>query len=191
MLNQLRTGATLLVLFTLLTGLAYPLAITGIAGTVMPYQAKGSLIDRGGKVIGSALIGQNFASGRYFWPRPSATADAPYNAGASSGTNLGTTSDKLKQAVKAEIDRLHKAGITGKIPADAATSSGSGLDPHISPAYALAQVVRVAKARNLPAEQVKALVDTHTEERLIGVIGEPRVNVLELNIALDSLTPQQ
>jgi K+-transporting ATPase ATPase C chain len=185
MLNQLRTGATLLVLFTLLTGLAYPLAITGIARTVMPYQAKGSLIDRGGKVIGSALIGQNFTSGRYFWPRPSATADAPYNAGASSGTNLGTTSDKLKQAVKAEIDRLHKTGITGKIPADAATSSGSGLDQHISPAYALAQVVRVAKARNLPAEQVKALVDTHIEERLIGVI------VLELNIALDSLTPQQ
>ena len=189
MFNQLRTGVSLLVLFTVLTGLAYPLAITGIAGAVLPSQAKGSLIEKDGKIIGSSLIGQNFATDRYFWPRPSATADAPYNAGASTGTNLGPTSDKLKQAVKTQVDALRKAGITGEIPADAATSSGSGLDPHISPAYALAQVARVAAARKLPADSLTALVNEHSEGRLFGLIGEPRVNVLQLNLALDSFKP--
>jgi K+-transporting ATPase ATPase C chain len=177
----------MIVLFTLLLGIAYPLAITGIAGTAMPNQAEGSLVIRDGRIIGSTLIGQNFGTDRYFWPRPSATGDAPYNAGASSGTNLGATSEKLKQAVKAAIDNLHKSGILGAIPADAATSSGSGLDPHISPAFALAQVDRVARARKLPVDSVKRLVDDHTEGRLLGIIGEPRVNVLELNMALDSL----
>jgi K+-transporting ATPase ATPase C chain len=187
MIKTLRTGVSMLVLFTVLTGLAYPLAITGIAGAVMPSQAKGSLIEKDGQIIGSSLIGQSFATDRYFWPRPSATADAPYNAAASTGTNLGTTSEKLKQAVKAEIDRLHATGITGEIPADAATSSGSGLDPHISPAYALAQVTRVAAARKLPADSIMSLVRDHIDGRLLGIIGEPRVNVLELNLALDSL----
>jgi K+-transporting ATPase ATPase C chain len=191
MLKILRTSASMLVLFTVLTGLAYPLAITGIAGAIMPSQAKGSLIEKGGKVIGSTLIGQNFSTDRYFWPRPSATGDAPYNAAASTGTNLGTTSEKLKQAVKAEIDRLHKAGIAGEIPADAATSSGSGLDPHISPAYAEAQIARVAAARKLPVDSIRALVNEHVDGRLFGIIGEPRVNVLALNLALDSFKSQQ
>ncbi|MDB5524468.1 MAG: K+-transporting ATPase subunit [Rhizobium sp.] len=189
MFNHLRTGVSLLVLFTVLTGLAYPLAITGIAKTVMPGQAQGSPVEKDGTIVGSSLIGQNFATDRYFWPRPSATGDAPYNAAASTGTNLGTTSEKLKQAVKAEIERQHKAGIAGAIPADAATSSGSGLDPHISPAYALAQADRVAKARNLPTDRIKVLVNEHIDGRLFGVIGEPRVNVLALNMALDSLRP--
>jgi K+-transporting ATPase ATPase C chain len=187
MLNYLRTGASMLVLFTVLTGLAYPLAITGITGVIMPGQAKGSLIMKDNKIIGSSLIGQNFTTDRYFWPRPSATGPAPYNAASSTGTNLGPTSEKLKEAVKAQVDLLRKSGISGLIPADAATSSGSGLDPHISPAFALDQVARVAKARNLPADIVKALVDGQTEGRLFGLIGEPRVNVLALNLALDSL----
>jgi K+-transporting ATPase ATPase C chain len=187
MLNYLRTGVSMLVLFTVLTGIAYPLAITGIAKATMPGQAQGSLIIKEGKIIGSTLIGQNFATDKYFWPRPSATGDAPYNAAASTGTNLGTTSEKLKEAVKAAIDNLRKSGMSGEIPADAATSSGSGLDPHISPAFALAQVDRVAKARNLPADSVKTLVNDHIDGRLLGIIGEPRVNVLELNMALDSL----
>lgn len=190
MLSQLRTGASLLILFTLLLGLAYPLAVTGIAGVAMPYQAKGSLIEKDGKIVGSILIGQNFTSDRYFWPRPSATGDTPYNAAASSGTNLGATSEKLRLAVKAAIEALRKSGITGAIPADAATSSGSGLDPHISPAFAMAQVERVAKARSLPAESVRSLVGDHIDGRLFGIIGEPRVNVMELNMALDSLKAQ-
>jgi K+-transporting ATPase ATPase C chain len=153
----------------------------------MPSQAEGSLIEKDGKIVGSTLIGQNFTSDRYFWPRPSATGNAPYDASASTGTNLGTTSEKLKEAVKAAIDKLHKSGIAGPVPADAATSSGSGLDPHISPAFALAQVERVAKARKLSPDAVKTLVDDHTDGRLLGIIGEPRVNVLELNMALDSI----
>jgi potassium-transporting ATPase KdpC subunit len=191
MLNHLRAGVSLLILFTVLTGIAYPLAITGFARTAMPSQAQGSLIEKDGKIIGSSLIGQNFTADKYFWPRPSATGDAPYNAAASTGTNLGPTSEKLKQAVKAEIDKLHKSGIVGAIPADAATSSGSGLDPHISAAFAMDQAERVAKARNLPADSIKMLVSEHTEGRLFGIIGEPRVNVLQLNMALDSYKPQQ
>lgn len=187
MLNHLRTGVSMLVLFTVLTGIAYPLAITGIAKTALHDLAGGSLIMKDKTIIGSTLIGQNFTKDKYFWPRPSATSNAPYDASASTGTNLGPTSDKLKQAVKAAIDNLHKSGMSGPIPADAATSSGSGLDPHISPAFALAQVERVAKARNLSPDAVKTLVEDHTDGRLLGIIGEPRVNVLELNMALDSL----
>jgi K+-transporting ATPase ATPase C chain len=187
MLNHLRTGVSMIVLFTALLGIAYPLAITGIAKATMHDRAEGSLVEKDGKIVGSTLIGQNFSTDRYFWPRPSATGNTPYNASASSGTNLGTTSEKLKETVTAAIDNLRKSGISGKIPADAASSSGSGLDPHISPAFALAQVARVAKARNLPVDRVRALVDGHIDGRLLGIIGEPRVNVLELNMALDSL----
>lgn len=189
MTNVLRPALTLLVLFTLLTGLAYPLSITGISLALMPGNARGSLIDKNGQAIGSSLIGQAFASDRYFWPRPSATAEMAYNAAASTGTNLGPTSQKLKDMIKAEVDRLHKAGIDGKLPIDAVTSSGSGLDPHISPAYAEDQIARVAKARSLDPAKVKALVTAEIEGRSLGFIGEPRVNVLALNMALDSLKP--
>lgn len=187
MLNQLRPALTLVVIMTLLTGLAYPLAISGIAQAVMPGQANGSLIERDGKVIGSALIGQNFTSDRYFWPRPSATGPDPYNAAASSGSNLGTTSAKLKQRVTVDVARLTATGIAQPVPGDAVTSSGSGLDPHISPAFAEAQIARVAQARGLQPTAVAALVAQHTENPDLGVIGEARVNVLGLNLALDAL----
>jgi K+-transporting ATPase ATPase C chain len=189
MTKTLRPAFALLVLFTLLLGLAYPLSITGISLALMPAAAKGSMIVKDGKVIGSSLIGQAFTSDRYFWPRPSATAETPYNAAASSGTNLGPTSQKLKDMVKAEVDRLHATGLTGNLPIDAVTASGSGLDPHISPAYANEQIARVAKARNVDVAKVTALVAGNTEGRSLGIIGEPRVNVLALNMALDSLQP--
>ena len=179
------------VLLTLLTGIAYPLAITGIGQLAFPAQANGSLIHKGDSVVGSSLIGQNFTSDRYFWPRPSATADAPYNAGASTGSNLGPTSAALKERVGAEVARLHGAGIAGAVPADAATASGSGLDPDISPAFAQAQLVRVAKVRGLTDADVAALVERFTEGRLLGMIGEPRVNVLALNMALDGMQAGQ
>jgi potassium-transporting ATPase KdpC subunit len=187
MLNQLRPALTLVVIMTLLTGLAYPLAISGIAQAVMPGQANGSLIERDGKVIGSALIGQNFTSDRYFWPRPSATGPDPYNAAASSGSNLGTTSAKLKQRVTVDVARLTATGIAQPVPGDAVTSSGSGLDPHISPAFAEAQIARVAQARGLQPTAVAALVAQQIENPDFGVIGEARVNVLGLNLALDAL----
>jgi K+-transporting ATPase ATPase C chain len=187
MINHLRPAITLVVSMTALTGLAYPLAITGIAQAVMPATANGSLIEKNGVVIGSALIGQGFSSDRYFWPRPSATGPEPYNAGASSGSNLGTTSIKLKDRVAAEVMRLGSAGIATPQSADAVTTSGSGLDLHVSPTYATAQVARVAQARGLPPERVSDLVETMTAKRDFGVIGEPRVNVLELNLALDAL----
>lgn len=187
MLNQLRPALTLVVIMTLLTGLAYPLAISGIAQAVMPGQANGSLIERDGKVIGSALIGQNFTSDRYFWPRPSATGPDPYNAAASSGSNLGTTSAKLKQRVTVDVARLTATGIAQPVPGDAVTSSGSGLDPHISLAFAEAQIARVAQARGLQPTAVAALVAQHTENPDFGVIGEARVDVLGLNLALDAL----
>ena len=187
MLKLLRPAFTVLVLLTLVTGVAYPLAVTGIAQLVMPQQANGSVIRLGDAVVGSALIGQNFTSERYFWPRPSATSPDPYNAAASSGSNLGTTSAKLKDRVAADIERLKTTGITGAVPADGVTTSGSGLDPHISPEFALAQVARVAASRQLPPEQVQNLLLEHTEKAALEIVGEPRVNVLELNLALDAL----
>jgi K+-transporting ATPase ATPase C chain len=198
MLSQLRPAIVMIVLFTALTGLAYPLAITGIAQLVMSGKANGSLIERDGKVIGSSLIGQNFASDRYFHGRPSATTgpdpadpsksvDAPYNASNSMGSNLGPTSKKLVDRVNAAIETEFAAGRIDVVAADAVTTSASGLDPHISPQFALAQVPAVAKARNLSEQKVRFLVDEYTEARVAGVIGEPRVNVLQLNLALDSL----
>jgi K+-transporting ATPase ATPase C chain len=204
MLNQIRPAIVLLVLFTALTGLAYPLAITGIAQVAMPYQANGSLIVKDGKPVGSALIGQAFASDKYFHSRPSATqaqdpahpddptktVGAPYNAANSAGSNLGPTSQKLLDRMKADVEAERTAGVTGPIPADAVTTSASGLDPHISPEYALLQVAAVAKARKLPPERVRGLVEAHIQGRFLGLIGEPRVNVLELNLALNALKPQ-
>jgi K+-transporting ATPase ATPase C chain len=189
MLDHLRPTLVLTLLFILLTGIAYPLAITGVAQLLLPAQANGGLVREGGTVVGSALIGQEFSGDRYFWPRPSATADAPYNAGSSTGSNLGPTSAKLKERVAADIGRLRALGIQGVVPADAVTASGSGLDPDISPDFAKAQVAHVAKARGIPEAEVAALVDRETEGRLFGIIGEPRVSVLKINLALDRLRP--
>jgi K+-transporting ATPase ATPase C chain len=187
MLKQFRPAFVLVALLTLLLGLAYPLAITGIAELLLPRQAGGSLVVRDGKVIGSSLIGQTFTSDRYFWPRPSATSPEPYNASASSGSNLGPTSAKLRDSVAANIAKLRETGIGGAIPADAATSSGSGLDPDISPAFARLQIARVARARGLAEADLASLVSRIAAGRQLGFIGEPRVNVLELNLALDAL----
>ena len=201
MLSQIRPAIVLLALFTLLTGLVYPMAITGVAQAVLPYQANGSLLQVGENPVGSALIGQNFASDKYFHSRPSATQtqdpahpddssktiDAPYNAANSTGSNLGPTSQKLLDRVKADVAAKQAAGWTGPIPADSVTTSASGLDPHISPVNALAQVAAVAKARVLPEDKVRALVEANTEGRVLGFVGEPRVNVLQLNMALDAL----
>ena len=189
MTQILRPTLSLMALFTVLLGLGYPLAITGLAQIAFPSQANGSLIRDGEKIIGSALIGQNFASETYFQPRPSATAEGPYNAGASSGTNLGPTSAKLKSMVEAEIGRLRNGGIQASIPADAATYSGSGLDPQISPDYARLQIPRIAKARGLAEARLNDLLDRNIEGRSLGLIGEPRVNVLLLNLALDAMQP--
>lgn len=186
MLNLFRPALVLTILFILLTGLVYPLAVTGIAQTVLPSQANGSLIRSGNTVVGSALIGQDFTSDRYFWPRPSVTADAPYNAAASTGSNLGPTSAALAERVKTDVARMQRSGVNGLVPADGATASGSGLDPHISPAFAQAQIDRVAKARGLGNADLAALVGRFTEGRLLGIVGEPRVNVLLLNLALDA-----
>jgi K+-transporting ATPase ATPase C chain len=201
MLRQIRPAIVLLALFTLLTGFVYPMAITGVAQAVLPYQANGSLLQVGENPVGSALIGQNFASDKYFHSRPSATQtqdpahpddssktiDAPYNAANSTGSNLGPTSQKLLDRVKADVAAKQAAGWTGPIPADSVTTSASGLDPHISPVNALAQVAAVAKARNLPEDKVRALVEANIEGRVLGFVGEPRVNVLQLNMALDAL----
>ena len=198
MLSHFRPALVLLLLFTALTGLAYPLAITGVAALALPFQAGGSLIFRDGKLVGSALIGQNFASPNYFQPRPSATSapdpsdatktvDAPYNAGNSSGSNLGPTSKALIDRVSAAADAKRADGWRNPLPADALTTSASGLDPDISPQNALAQVPGVAKARGLDEAKVRALVVAHERNRWLGVIGEPRVNVLALNLALDAL----
>jgi K+-transporting ATPase ATPase C chain len=196
MLDAIRPAMAMLVLFTLLTGLAYPLAITGVAQIALAGTANGSLILRDGKPVGSALIGQNFTSDKYFQGRPSATQapdpkdakktiDAPYNAGNSGASNFGMTSQKLVERVKADLDAKHAAGWSNPVPADAVTTSASGLDPHISPANALGQIPRVAKARGMAANRLRALVEANTETRILGLVGEPRVIVLKLNLALD------
>ncbi|MCC6167621.1 MAG: potassium-transporting ATPase subunit KdpC [Caldilineaceae bacterium] len=180
----------MLILFTLVTGLLYPLAITGIAQVVFPKQANGSLIYEDGRPVGSSLIGQSFDDPRYFWGRLSATAPVPYNAAASSGSNYGPLNGALLAAVQARIDALRSADPdnTAPVPVDLVTASASGLDPHISPAAAEYQVTRVAKARGLPEDAVRQLVVKHSLGRQWGFLGEPRVNVLELNLALDALS---
>ena len=196
MLREFRPAIIILVLLTLITGLAYPLAMTAIAGLIFPRQAQGSLIEKDGKVVGSALIGQEFKDDKYFHGRPSATtapdpADAtktvpaPYNAANSGGSNLGPTSKALNDRIKEDVDKLKAENPTAAVPIDLVTTSASGLDPDISPEAALFQVPRVAKARNMSEDVVRQLVVTSTEGRLAGLFGEPRVNVLALNLALD------
>ena len=188
MKTLLRPAFTLFVLLSAITGIVYPMAVTGIAQAVLPESANGSLILKGGKPIGSKLIGQNFVDPGHFWGRPSATSPQPYNGTASGGSNQGPLNPALVDAVKGRIDALKAADPDNKlpIPADLVTASGSGLDPHISPASARYQVARIAKARKLPASTVEALVEKYTEDRQWGIFGEPRVNVLALNLALDS-----
>ncbi len=194
MLAQLRAAVVSLFAFTVLTGVAYPLLVTGIAQAAFPHQANGSLIAQNGKVVGSRLIGQSFDDPRYFWGRLSATNGAdgkalPYNAGASVGSNLGPANPALIDEVKGRLDALKSADPDNltSVPIDLATSSASGLDPDITPAAALYQAHRVAKARGLDDDRVRQLVADHTEQRQLGFLGEPRVNVLELNLALDKL----
>ena len=184
--SALRPALVMLLLFTVLTGLAYPLAITGIAQAIMPAQAGGSLIRDKGVVIGSELIGQNFAEARYFSPRPSAAGDG-YNASASAASNLAPGSKDLADRIGGDVTALRQDGVTGDIPADLVTTSASGLDPHISPEAAILQVARVAKARGLEAAQVKDMVTANTQYPLFGLIGEPRVNVLMLNRQMDGI----
>jgi potassium-transporting ATPase KdpC subunit len=197
MLREIRPAIILLLALTLITGLAYPLAMTAVAGIVFPKQAEGSLIEKDGKVVGSALIGQAFKSDRYFHGRPSATTapdpndatktvPAPYNAASSGGSNLGPTSKALNDRIREDVERLKAENPRMPVPVDLVTASGSGLDPDISPEAADFQVPRVAKARSLPEERVRQLVAGNTQGRLGGLIGEPRINVLALNLALDA-----
>jgi K+-transporting ATPase ATPase C chain len=196
MLRELRPAILILILLTLITGLAYPLAMTAIVGVIFPKQAQGSLIEKDGKVIGSSLIGQEFKDDKYFHGRPSATSapdpadstktvPAPYNAANSGGSNLGPTSKALNDRIRDDVEKLKAENPTASVPVDLVTTSGSGLDPDISPEAALFQVPRVAKARNMPEDQVRQLVAANSQGRLGGLLGEPRLNVLALNLALD------
>jgi potassium-transporting ATPase KdpC subunit len=196
MLREARPAIVLVVALTLITGLIYPLVMTGLAQVLFPRQANGSLIEQGGKVVGSALIGQPFTGDGYFHGRPSATTkpdpndatktvDAPYNAANSGGSNLGPTNKALIERVKGEVDKWKAQNLSAQVPIDLVTTSGGGLDPHITPQAALFQVPRVASARNMPEDRIRQLVDQNTEARTLGLLGEPRVNVLTLNMALD------
>jgi K+-transporting ATPase ATPase C chain len=198
MLKEIRPAIVLLVALALITGLIYPLALTAIASAVFPHQAQGSLIEQNGKVIGSALIGQVFSDNKHFHGRPSATmapdpkdpsktVDAPYNAANSGGSNMGPTSKALAERLKGDVGRLQKENPSQTVPIDLVTTSGSGLDPDISPEAARFQALRIAKARGLPESRVQALVDNQIEGRTFGLLGEPRINVLKLNLALDKL----
>jgi K+-transporting ATPase ATPase C chain len=196
MLREIRPAIVLVIALTVITGLAYPLAMTGIAGVLFPNQAQGSLIERDGKVVGSVLIGQEFTSENYFHGRPSATTapdpqdstktvPVPYNAANSGGSNLGPTNKALIERVQGDLEKLKQENPSAQVSTDLVTTSGSGLDPHISPEAALFQVPRVAKARSLPEDRIRQLVQEYTEGRFLGLLGEPRVNVLELKLALD------
>jgi K+-transporting ATPase ATPase C chain len=196
MLRELRPALVLIVLFTIITGLIYPFVITGIAQVVFPHQANGSLVEQDGKVVGSEVMGQAFSSDNYFHGRPSATVapdpadstktvDAPYNAANTAGSNLGPTSKTLIERITKDVEERKGQNPNAPVPTDLVTASGSGLDPHISPDAALFQVPRVAKARNLPEERLRQLVNEHIKGRILGLLGEPRVNVLALNMALD------
>lgn len=189
-MSHIRPAIVLLILFSLLFGLAYPFAITGVAQVIFPAQANGSQITQNGHVVGSALIGQNFARPEYFWPRPSAAGHG-YDASASSGSNYGPTSQALVDRVQGDVARYRAAGVSGPIPADLVTASGSGLDPDISPAAAQVQIARVAAARHIAEGEVAALVRAHTDLPFLGFIGDPAVNVLELNLALDAASARR
>jgi potassium-transporting ATPase KdpC subunit len=196
MLKEIRPAIVFILALTIIAGLVYPFLMTGIAGVIFPSQAQGSMIEQDGKVVGSALIGQEFTNDKYFHGRPSATVApdpndptktvlAPYNAANSGGSNLGPTNKALIERVQGDVDKFKQENPSAAVPIDLVTTSGSGLDPHISPAAALFQVARVAKARNMPEDRVRQLVDEHVEGRILGLLGEPRVNVLALNLALD------
>jgi potassium-transporting ATPase KdpC subunit len=201
MLREIRPAIVLIIALTLITGLVYPLAMTGIAGVLFPYQAQGSLIEKDGKVIGSKLIGQDFKSDRYFHSRPSATlgpdpsdpsktTGVPYNAVNSMGSNLGPTNKALIERVKGDVDKLKTENPSAQVPIDLVTTSGSGLDPNVTPEGAYFQIPRIAKARNMPENALRDLVAEHIEGRTLGLFGEPRVNVLALNLALDGAGTQ-